>query len=326
MKLKLFLSAMIVLFVSILLVSSSNAQAQQPMMPYEPNPIVVVDGTIGANEYKGSYSETTTGITIYWEHDGTNMYIGLNSPGTGWVGIAFGPTGVGMKDANIIIGYVNALGELFLQDYFGTGPVSHKADTDPSLGGSDNIVSKAGSEVGGQTIIEFVFPLDSGEQYDHSFSPGGTYGFNVAYQQTADDLTSYHTKRSASLNFYMEAPGLPPQADFSYILRGFTVEFTDESSAQVGSIVSWLWDFGDGTNSTEQNPVHTFPTMSDYTVKLKVTDSKGDNATKTVRIVVPSKEERLDIWRTQVAVVAVAIALLSFSAVGITASIKKRGR
>lgn len=305
-------------------INFSYAQAEQATMPYEPNPIVVVDGTIGANEYKGFYSETATGMTIHWEHDGINIYVALESPGTGWVGIVFGLSGVGMKDGNVIIGYVDASGEIFLEDNFGTGPVSHKADI--SLGGSDNIVSKAGSEVGGKTIIEFVFPLDSGDQYDQSFSPGGTYGFDVAYQQTADDVIAYHTKHSASIDFYMEAPGAPPQADFSYVLRGFRVDFTDNSSAQVGSIVSWLWDFGDGNNSTEENPGHTFPTMSDYTVKLKVTDGKGDNATKTVRIVVPSKEERLDIWRTQVAIVAVAIALLSFFAVGATASIKKRGR
>lgn len=324
MKRKLFFVAMMTLFTFTLFINSSNAQTEQVTMPYEPSPIVVVEGAIGVNEYKDSYSEAATGITIHWEHDGVNMYIALESPGTGWVGIAFGPTGVGMKDANFVIGYVDASGDLFLEDNFGTGTFSH--NTDNSLGGSDNIVSKAGSEVGGKTTIEFVFPLDSGDQYDQNFSPGGTYGFNVAYQQDADDFTTYHTKHSASINFYMEAPGAPPQVDFSFILRGFTVEFTDESSAQVGSVVSWLWEFGDGTNSTEQNPVHTFLTMSDYTVELKVTDSKEQTATKTVKIVVPTKEERLDIWRTQVATVAVAIALLSFFAVGIARSIKKEKR
>jgi len=33
------------------------------------------------------------------------------------------------------------------------------------------------------------------------------------------------------------------------------VSFTDKST---GSPTSWKWYFGDGTNSTDQNPVHTY--------------------------------------------------------------------
>ena len=33
----------------------------------------------------------------------------------------------------------------------------------------------------------------------------------------------------------------------------------------------WNWNFGDGTNSTEQNPVHTYSKAGNYTVNL---DSK----------------------------------------------------
>ena len=33
---------------------------------------------------------------------------------------------------------------------------------------------------------------------------------------------------------------------------------------------SWLWDFGDGTTSTEQNPVHAYTTWGTYTVTLSV--------------------------------------------------------
>lgn len=37
--------------------------------------------------------------------------------------------------------------------------------------------------------------------------------------------------------------------------NGYTIQFNDES---VGLISSWLWDFGDGTTSTERNPTHTY--------------------------------------------------------------------
>ena len=59
------------------------------------------------------------------------------------------------------------------------------------------------------------------------------------------------------------------------------VQFTDTST---GHISSRLWDFGDGTTSTEQNPIHTytFKDTGDFTVSLSVTGLGGtDTETKT---------------------------------------------
>ncbi|MDD1715708.1 MAG: PKD domain-containing protein, partial [Methanolinea sp.] len=45
------------------------------------------------------------------------------------------------------------------------------------------------------------------------------------------------------------------------------VAFTDETP---GLPSGWYWDFGDGSNSTERNPVHTYVVPGDYTVTLTV--------------------------------------------------------
>jgi PKD repeat protein len=58
-----------------------------------------------------------------------------------------------------------------------------------------------------------------------------------------------------------------------------TVVFTDTST---GSPASWSWNFGDSdtTNSTMQNPVHTFATAGLYTVALTAANAGGpDTAT-----------------------------------------------
>jgi len=47
------------------------------------------------------------------------------------------------------------------------------------------------------------------------------------------------------------------------------LEFFNNSS---GDISDYEWDFGDGTSSTEENPVHTFPTNGNYTVCLTVSN------------------------------------------------------
>jgi outer membrane protein OmpA-like peptidoglycan-associated protein/opacity protein-like surface antigen len=41
---------------------------------------------------------------------------------------------------------------------------------------------------------------------------------------------------------------------------------------------TYLWDFGDGTTSTEQNPRHTYQTEGKYTSSVTVTDAKGNQA------------------------------------------------
>jgi PKD repeat protein len=51
----------------------------------------------------------------------------------------------------------------------------------------------------------------------------------------------------------------------------FTVEFTDQSV----DATSWKWDFGDGANSTEQNPTHTYTEPGQYTVTLLVSNEAG---------------------------------------------------
>ena len=72
-----------------------------------------------------------------------------------------------------------------------------------------------------------------------------------------------------------------PVGAFSYTYKlannntAVVTTFTDLSFDQNGSIVSWLWDFGDGTTSTEKSPVHSYA-LGNYTVTLKVTDSKGN--------------------------------------------------
>jgi len=44
---------------------------------------------------------------------------------------------------------------------------------------------------------------------------------------------------------------------------------------------SYEWDFGDGATSTNPNPVHSYKSTGDYTIKLKVTDDKGNTAEAT---------------------------------------------
>jgi chitodextrinase len=53
------------------------------------------------------------------------------------------------------------------------------------------------------------------------------------------------------------------------------VKFTGSATDQDGTISLYLWDFGDGTTSEEQNPTHTYTCPGDYVVSLTVLDNDG---------------------------------------------------
>jgi PKD repeat protein len=84
------------------------------------------------------------------------------------------------------------------------------------------------------------------------------------------------------LAFILSSCKKAPEADFTYEVDGLTVNFTSTST---GEIDGYLWEFGDGSSSTEENPSHTYSITDDYTVKLTVENSKGSNSkTQTVTI------------------------------------------
>jgi len=73
-------------------------------------------------------------------------------------------------------------------------------------------------------------------------------------------------------------PPSDPASKFSarptYGKAPLIVTFIDKST---GVPDTWNWSFGDGTNSTEQNPTHRYRAEGNYTVKLTVTNSLGAN-------------------------------------------------
>ncbi len=77
------------------------------------------------------------------------------------------------------------------------------------------------------------------------------------------------------------------------------VQFTDLSGVapeHASAIDSWLWDFGDGTTSTEQDPAHIYANPGTYDVSLTVTaNGVSDTETKPVFIQVqPSARPTAD--------------------------------
>jgi len=79
---------------------------------------------------------------------------------------------------------------------------------------------------------------------------------------------------------------VPATAAYMYTDVFGTVTFADQTG---GSPTSWFWDFGDGNNSTAQNPVHTYSASGMYTVCLTISDSCGNDSTcQMINVVITS--------------------------------------
>ncbi|MCZ4335811.1 S8 family serine peptidase [Shewanella colwelliana] len=74
-----------------------------------------------------------------------------------------------------------------------------------------------------------------------------------------------------------DAAPAAPVADFSYVVDGLSVAFTNLSSDMNEDIVSYSWDFGDGSTSSEMSPTYAYATAGAYTVSMTVTDAEGNS-------------------------------------------------
>jgi PKD repeat protein len=93
----------------------------------------------------------------------------------------------------------------------------------------------------------------------------------------ATNTASYSSPNRPNLRFGYEVPNSPPVVQFSASATSTcsgTISFSD---ASLNSPTSWLWNFGDGNTSTQQNPTHTYGASGVYSVSLTASNAFGNN-------------------------------------------------
>ena len=102
----------------------------------------------------------------------------------------------------------------------------------------------------------------------------GTYSVSVVNSDGCSGTSASVTVNSAPdpIAFFTmnpPSPGVP----------GTTVQFTDASNGNGGTITGWFWEFGDGDTSNDQDPAHTYLLPGNYVVILTVTSADGCTGT-----------------------------------------------
>ena len=234
-------------------------------------PYYLISGGFFKFSVTGDWSDITFDGSTIDLPSGTDVRIELASNQSGTVGMNSGYIwDFSFDDVNLYLD-----GELE-----GNGPI-----TDISISGYSGVSSTLSMvvpypgesestylEVDGDVILPY-WPVETPEVRIYNIYPDSGGLFSI-YSET--DLTC------GAVSYELIEPPIPPVADFDYTILNWwgtprNVRFTDVSG---GNPTSWLWDFGDGGTSTEQNPVHGFtPRGKPYSVTLTVTNDYGSDST-----------------------------------------------
>ncbi|MEP7263466.1 MAG: PKD domain-containing protein [Bacteroidota bacterium] len=106
----------------------------------------------------------------------------------------------------------------------------------------------------------------------HTYTTPGVYTVSL----TATISICSNTKTTANL-----VTIISPQCNFTFATNTLCLPITATYTDLSPSAVSWLWDFGDGTTSTLQNPVHTFTAPPTGQVSLTIIDQFGCTETRS---------------------------------------------
>jgi len=109
----------------------------------------------------------------------------------------------------------------------------------------------------------------------HTYSSAGTYTVTLTVANAAGE--------AARSRFVTVSVGEPPRAAFAFEVSGRSVHFVDRSTGAS----SWSWNFGDGTTSSERNPIHLYGRPDAYTVTLTVANAAGSNSISEVVTISP---------------------------------------
>lgn len=122
------------------------------------------------------------------------------------------------------------------------------------------------------------FAWDFGDGTGTSTNQNPTYLYNAAGVYNIDLIVTTNHGCADTITQPVEIFELPAISFTAVDTAGcapIVIQFVDQATVNGGTVVSWLWDFGDGNISTDQHPVHTYENSGDYTVTLQVTTNQG---------------------------------------------------
>ncbi len=125
--------------------------------------------------------------------------------------------------------------------------------------------------------------MGSGANVNHIYELPGTYTITLT---VSDGIASSQATSSATIAVGNNGNAVPvanPGGIYESI-KGGVITFDGSGSSDAdGDVLTYLWDFGDGTTATGVNPVHSYAAAGVYTVTLIVNDGLVSSVAATTK-------------------------------------------
>lgn len=164
-------------------------------------------------------------------------------------------------------------------------------------------------------VLEYeasIYEVNFSNSSDHATFYSWDFGDGRSYEDvngTLSDTTLTYTEAGVyTVILYAYDNNLTVSADTAYVSLPYLsfnnsvnwdeVSFTNNETGAT----SWFWDFGDGSTSSEENPVHTYSLEGDYTVSCIASTANTSNtyeetiSTDSATIASPLFEDEND-WK-----------------------------
>ncbi len=123
-----------------------------------------------------------------------------------------------------------------------------------------------------ETIVEYGYPHP------------GTFNARLRVRDASGLMSKWSAKITITVANRRPIAGFTYSPELGYVTTSFAFE-PNGSFDPDGIIASYSWEFGDGTNSAEASPNHTFSDDITYQVQLTVFDDNGQNSTVFDKII-----------------------------------------
>jgi gliding motility-associated-like protein len=151
------------------------------------------------------------------------------------------------------------------------------------------------------TLVKWIWNFGEGATITNSTGANVTHTYNNTGRFTASLQVETSTGCKSAVFTKEIIVNANPVPDFSFpavvCLPSGETQFTNKSTISDGSVMSYIWNFGDNQTSTDKDPLHKYTGTGPYQVKLTVTSNQGctREVGKSINTILPQPKANFNV-------------------------------